>query len=393
MSKKRVHEIGKQLKEQGIELSNQELVEKLHALGYDVKSHSSSLEDDQAASAYEKIVGERKPKPAPCVRAGPGFVVRKRVHVEPPPEPVLRGAAAASPSRTTRRSRSPRRPTPRRPAPRRPLPPSLPPSTRRPSRSRRRPRPRPSRPREPARRAVRPARIRLRRQLPRRRRLRRAPWRRRPRRTAPPRPARVRPRPADAQPVARVSPRSAACARRPAVGADGRSAAPAQPGKPPADPRTLRPTSTQAVVISRPLVPVRRVTPPSSARQQFPAAPGPARARRGPRVQGRPGLARPRARVHRRLEGQARAAAGPRQAGVRGGREEPLGQGAAPGGDHRLARTSRSAARRSRPRRRGRRRRSPRRPSTRRSSGSRSRSRSRSSPRRWASRRPTSSAS
>ena len=30
MSKKRVHELGKQLKEQGIELSNQELVEKLH---------------------------------------------------------------------------------------------------------------------------------------------------------------------------------------------------------------------------------------------------------------------------------------------------------------------------------------------------------------------------
>ena len=63
MSKKRVHELGKQLKEQGIELSNNELVDKLHALGYtDVKSHSSSLEDDQAATAYEKIMAERKPK-------------------------------------------------------------------------------------------------------------------------------------------------------------------------------------------------------------------------------------------------------------------------------------------------------------------------------------------
>ena len=31
MSKKRVHELAKQLKEQGIELSNQELVDKLHA--------------------------------------------------------------------------------------------------------------------------------------------------------------------------------------------------------------------------------------------------------------------------------------------------------------------------------------------------------------------------
>ncbi|WP_242346152.1 translation initiation factor IF-2 N-terminal domain-containing protein, partial [Anaeromyxobacter terrae] len=92
MSKKRVHELGKQLKEQGIELSNQELVEKLHQLGYDVKSHSSSLEDDQAASAYEKILGERKPKPAPVRPSGPGFVVRKRVHTE-----VAQPAPAAAP--------------------------------------------------------------------------------------------------------------------------------------------------------------------------------------------------------------------------------------------------------------------------------------------------------
>ena len=84
MSKKRVHELGKQLKEHGIELSNQELVEKLHALGYDVKSHSSSLEDDQSQSAFEKIIGEKKPKPAPVRASGPGFVVRKRVH-EPLP--------------------------------------------------------------------------------------------------------------------------------------------------------------------------------------------------------------------------------------------------------------------------------------------------------------------
>src|SRR5919204_3016619 len=83
MSKKRVHELGKQLKEHGIELSNNELVEKLHALGYtDVKSHSSSLEDDQAAAAFEKIVGERRPKPAAAKPTGPGFVVRKRAHAD-----------------------------------------------------------------------------------------------------------------------------------------------------------------------------------------------------------------------------------------------------------------------------------------------------------------------
>src|SRR5574337_62318 len=88
MSKKRVHELGKQLKEHGIELSNQELVEKLHALGYDVKSHSSSLEDDQAQAAVEKILAERRPKPAAAKHAGPGFVVRKRVHSEPTPPPM-----------------------------------------------------------------------------------------------------------------------------------------------------------------------------------------------------------------------------------------------------------------------------------------------------------------
>src|SRR5512137_727786 len=85
MSKKRVHELAKQLKEAGIELSNQELVEKLHALGYDVKSHSSSLEEDQSQSAFERIVAEKKPKAAAPRPSGPGFVVRKRAHVEPAP--------------------------------------------------------------------------------------------------------------------------------------------------------------------------------------------------------------------------------------------------------------------------------------------------------------------
>jgi translation initiation factor IF-2 len=49
---------------------------------------------------------------------------------------------------------------------------------------------------------------------------------------------------------------------------------PAAP-RPTPDPRTLRPTATQAVVISRPTTPVRRVTPPTSARGSYPAAPGP----------------------------------------------------------------------------------------------------------------------
>ena len=51
MSKKRVHEIAKELKAHRIELDNKDVVTELHALGYDVKSHSSSLEDDQATAA------------------------------------------------------------------------------------------------------------------------------------------------------------------------------------------------------------------------------------------------------------------------------------------------------------------------------------------------------
>ncbi len=99
MSKKRVHELGKALKEQGIELSNQELVEKLHALGYDVKSHSSSLEDDQAQSALEKILSERKPKPVQPRPVGPGFVVRRKVHdVTAPPAPAPTPAPSPVPA-------------------------------------------------------------------------------------------------------------------------------------------------------------------------------------------------------------------------------------------------------------------------------------------------------
>ena len=46
------------------------------------------------------------------------------------------------------------------------------------------------------------------------------------------------------------------------------------PGGAPADPRSLRPTATQAVVISRPAVPFRRVTPSSTAHKNIPVAPG-----------------------------------------------------------------------------------------------------------------------
>src|SRR6266511_1519352 len=65
------------------------------------------------------------------------------------------------------------------------------------------------------------------------------------------------------------------CMPRNAIGVDPDNTALVVPPKPTIDPRTLRPTSTQAVVISRPTVPVRRVTPPTSSRSAYPAAPGP----------------------------------------------------------------------------------------------------------------------
>src|SRR5215471_17932689 len=78
MSKKRVHEIARELKAQGIELDNKEVVNELVALGYDVKSHSSSLEDDQANAAILKIVNQRKPKAPAAPVTAKGFVVRRK---------------------------------------------------------------------------------------------------------------------------------------------------------------------------------------------------------------------------------------------------------------------------------------------------------------------------
>ena len=76
--KKRVHELAKELKVHGIDLDNKELVNELQSLGYDVKSHSSSLEDDQAVTAVERIVAKRKPQvTAPPPKAA-GFMVRRR---------------------------------------------------------------------------------------------------------------------------------------------------------------------------------------------------------------------------------------------------------------------------------------------------------------------------
>ncbi|MBX7102306.1 MAG: translation initiation factor IF-2 N-terminal domain-containing protein, partial [Myxococcaceae bacterium] len=98
MSKKRVHEIAKELKAHGIELDNREVVTELVSLGYDVKSHSSSLEDDQANEAVKKIVDKRKPKAAPAPVAPKGFVLRRKAVEPAPAAPAAAVAAPAAPA-------------------------------------------------------------------------------------------------------------------------------------------------------------------------------------------------------------------------------------------------------------------------------------------------------
>jgi translation initiation factor IF-2 len=97
MSKKRVHEIAKELKGHGIELDNKEVVTELAALGYDVKSHSSSLDDDQATAAVLRILDKRKPKQAAPPVAAKGFVVRRKVGVPSGPSSDMGHEAQHSP--------------------------------------------------------------------------------------------------------------------------------------------------------------------------------------------------------------------------------------------------------------------------------------------------------
>ncbi len=75
MAKKRVHEIAKELS-----LPNKEVVEKLQKLGFDVRTHSSSLEDVEAEAAMARIRGDAEaPKTeAPPPSMGAGVVRRRR---------------------------------------------------------------------------------------------------------------------------------------------------------------------------------------------------------------------------------------------------------------------------------------------------------------------------
>ncbi|HXL40684.1 MAG TPA: translation initiation factor IF-2 [Myxococcales bacterium] len=73
MAKKRVYELAKDLG-----LSNKEMVDWLRAHEYDVKSHSSSLEDDQALAVAEKFKGEKGAKVEAPKPSGSGVVLRRK---------------------------------------------------------------------------------------------------------------------------------------------------------------------------------------------------------------------------------------------------------------------------------------------------------------------------
>jgi translation initiation factor IF-2 len=273
MSKKRVHEIARELKSFGIELDNREVVTELTSLGYDVKSHSSSLEDDQATAAVQRIVEKRRPKAVPVPVAAKGFVVRRRApgpELHPGPngtpafaEPAAAEAAASAPAAE--------------PPPAEPEAAGVAAEV----------------PAEVVLATAEPALV-----------------------AAPPAPAPVQretPSPAAAQ--APASPPPAAPVQRPSTGgfrpaqilsrpasAGTRSGGTSAPGRPGTATQTVthrpglagpraggapgasagpsgaqgerRPTATQAVVISRPLIAVRRVTPSSTAHKNIPMAPG-----------------------------------------------------------------------------------------------------------------------
>jgi translation initiation factor IF-2 len=96
MAKKRVYELAKDLG-----LSNKEMVDWLRSHEYDVKSHSSSLEDDQAQAVTERILGERSPRAVVPKPSASGVVLRRKKadtlgpdgqplgeHPEPAPPPA-----------------------------------------------------------------------------------------------------------------------------------------------------------------------------------------------------------------------------------------------------------------------------------------------------------------
>jgi len=91
MAKKRVYELAKDLG-----LSNKDMVDWLKSHEYDVKSHSSSLEDDQAQAVLEKFKGEKAPRLVAPKPPSSGVVLRRKradtaaeaEHEHAPPAPA-----------------------------------------------------------------------------------------------------------------------------------------------------------------------------------------------------------------------------------------------------------------------------------------------------------------
>jgi translation initiation factor IF-2 len=118
MAKKRVYELAKDLG-----LSNKEMVDWLRAHEYDVKSHSSSLEDDQALAVLEKFRGEKVSRVEAPKASGSGVVLRRKkadtaAEHEHAAAMAAQQAAVAEPPRPPVEARRPPEPPPPAPEPR-----------------------------------------------------------------------------------------------------------------------------------------------------------------------------------------------------------------------------------------------------------------------------------
>ncbi len=250
MAKKRVYELAKELG-----MQNKELVDWLQARGYDdVKSHSSSLDEDVAQSVIEKVQAERNPAPAEPITKG--FVVRRRradvvaatgatEETEAPAAPAAPPAAAPIEAEEAVAPPEVIAASPGEEAPEEVMPEPAAPVAEEEAEAVEAAEPEVAAPAEEPAPVEAPA----------------APLP--PRFPAPP-----------AQEPRSLSPSQMAAAHQVTQPNIPGMRGPNVPAHEGVDPRTLRPTATQAVVISRPLIPVRRVTPPSSQFRPAPAAPG-----------------------------------------------------------------------------------------------------------------------
>ncbi|HEY0840834.1 MAG TPA: translation initiation factor IF-2 [Vulgatibacter sp.] len=256
MAKKRVYELAKELG-----MQNKELVDWLQANGYDdVKSHSSSLDEDVAQAVMEKVQAERNPAPSPAPMAQ-GFVVRRRradVAAAQPAAPAEAPAAPVAEPEVAAEAPAVEAAPPQQEAAEEAEVPGVA------AEAAEAPAAAAEEPQAPAEEAEAPALEATGTTVP---------PRMEPSRMEPPRPE-PRAMPPAQEPRALSPGQMAAHQHQVATPNLPGMRGPNVPAQVGVDPATLRPTATQAVVISRPLIPVRRVTPPSSQFRAPPAAPG-----------------------------------------------------------------------------------------------------------------------